>query len=94
MKFGEIDVRDAQGSFLAHSVKHQSGMFKKGRQLSAEDIAALENIGVTKVFAARLEPGDVPEDEAASKVAVAISGSGAHAQEPFTGRAKDRKSVV
>jgi molybdenum cofactor cytidylyltransferase len=62
-------------------------MFKKGRQLSAEDIAALENIGVTKVFAARLEPGDVPEDEAASKVAVAISGSGAHAQEPFTGRA-------
>lgn len=87
MKFGEIDVRDAQGSFLAHSVKHQSGTFKKGRQLSAEDIAALENIGVTKVFAARLEPGDVPEDEAASKVAVAISGSGAHAQEPFTGRA-------
>ena len=29
MKFGEIDVREAQGAFLAHSVKHQGGLFKK-----------------------------------------------------------------
>jgi molybdenum cofactor cytidylyltransferase len=87
MKFGEIDVREAQGAFLAHSVKHQSGLFKKGRVLSAEDIDALEKSGVAKVFAARLEAGDVPEDVAASSVAIAISGSHAHAQEPFTGRA-------
>jgi molybdenum cofactor cytidylyltransferase len=87
MKFGEIDVREAQGLFLAHSVKHQGGMFKKGRVLSADDIAVLEKSGVSTVFAARLEAGDVPEDEAASKVAAAISGSHTHAQEPFTGRA-------
>ena len=87
MIFGEIEVREAQGSFLAHSVKHQGGMFKKGRVLSSEDIAQLEKSGVTKVFAARLEPGDVPEDEAAGKVAAAISGPCALAQEPFTGRA-------
>ena len=87
MIFGEIDVREAQGSFLAHSVKHQGGMFKKGRVLSSEDIALLEKSGVTKVFVARLEPGDVPEDEAAGRVAAAISGPCALAQEPFTGRA-------
>lgn len=87
MIFGEIDVREARGSFLAHSVKHQGGMFKKGRVLSREDIVLLEKSGVTKVFAARLEPGDVAEDEAASRVAEAISGPGALAQQPFTGRA-------
>jgi molybdenum cofactor cytidylyltransferase len=94
MKFGEVDVREAQGSFLAHSVKHEGGMFKKGRVLSAEDIAALEKSGVSKVFAAKLEAGDVPEDEAASKVAVAISGSHAHAQDPFTGRANVHAAVA
>jgi molybdenum cofactor cytidylyltransferase len=94
MKFGEIQVRDAQGSLLAHSVKHQGGMFKKGRVLSAEDISLLEKSGVAKVFAARLEPGEVPEDEAASKVAVAISGSCAQAQEPFTGRANVHASAA
>src|SRR5687768_3456653 len=87
MIFGEIDVREARGSFLAHSVKHAGGMFKKGRVLSSEDIVLLEKSGVTKVFAARLEPGDVAEDEAASRVAEAISGPGALAQQPFTGRA-------
>jgi molybdenum cofactor cytidylyltransferase len=87
MKFGEIELREAQGTFLAHSIKHESGVFKKGRVLSGEDIALLEKSGVDKVFAARLEPGDVPEDEAAGTLAMTISGPGALAQEPFTGRA-------
>ncbi len=46
MFFGELPVADAEGAILAHSVKHAAGMFKKGRVLSAEDIAALRASGV------------------------------------------------
>jgi molybdenum cofactor cytidylyltransferase len=87
MKFGELEVREAEGAILAHSVKHQGGIFKKGRRLSRSDVELLEKSGVTRVFAAQLEPQDVPEDVAASKVAQSIAGDGVTVQEPFTGRA-------
>jgi molybdenum cofactor cytidylyltransferase len=87
MKFGEVPVAEAAGAVLAHSVKHAEGMFKKGRVLTAEDIALLVRSGVSQVFAARFEPHDMPEDEAAETIAKAIAGPGTLAQEPFTGRA-------
>jgi molybdenum cofactor cytidylyltransferase len=87
MQFAEMPIAQAAGAILAHSVRHANGTFKKGRVLEPADIAALEASGVERVFAARLEPGDVAEDAAAGTVARALSGSGALAQEPFTGRA-------
>ncbi len=72
---------------LAHSVGHSGGVLKKGRVLSAADVALLAASGVTKVFAARLGPDDVPEDEAARALAARVCGAGVSAQEPFTGRA-------
>ena len=42
MKFGPVPVGDAVGAILAHSVKHAGGMFKKGRVLTADDIALLK----------------------------------------------------
>lgn len=87
MKFGNIQVQEAEGSILAHSVKHGGGAFKKGRLLSSEDVAVLEANGVERIFAARLEADDVPEDEAAGAVARAVAGRAAEPQEPFTGRA-------
>lgn len=87
MKFGEIPVAEAQGAILAHSVKHKSGMFKKGRVLTSADIGLLEESGVAQVFAARLSEDDVPEDKAAETVAKAIAGEGTTVQAPFTGRA-------
>jgi molybdenum cofactor cytidylyltransferase len=86
MKFAEYDVSAAEGAILAHSVKHHGGIFKKGRVLSAGDMALLQESGVTRVFAARLEAGDVPEDAAAEQMAKAIAGSNLLVQEPFTGR--------
>jgi molybdenum cofactor cytidylyltransferase len=86
MKFGELEVHEAEGAILAHSVKHQTGIFKKGRVLSRSDIEALDTSGIKRVFAARLGTGDVPEDVAAGKVAQAIAGEGAVEQDPFTGR--------
>ena len=87
MKFGEIPAAEAEGAILAHSVKHGGGIFKKGRRLSPADIAALTSAGIAQIFAARLGPDDVPEDEAAAAIAQAVGGSGVTAQAPFTGRA-------
>ena len=68
MKFGELPLADAEGAILAHSVKHGGGMFKKGRTLTADDIALLRSSGMASVFAAKLGADDVPEDEAAAAV--------------------------
>ena len=87
MIFAEMDLAAAQGALLAHSVKAGAIAFRKGRCLSAADIAALRAAGVTSVMGVRLEPGDVPEDEAAVLVARALAGPYLFAGKPFTGRA-------
>ncbi|WP_137391405.1 NTP transferase domain-containing protein [Rhodoligotrophos defluvii] len=87
MIFGEIPVAEAEGAILAHSVRHQEGVFKKGRVLSAGDVAALRASGVEKVFAARLEADDVHEDAAAGRLAQALAGGHVTVSEAFTGRA-------
>lgn len=87
MIFGHLPVHDAQGAILAHSIKHADGVFKKGRVLSPDDIRVLTKSGVTSVFAAKLSPDDIPEDEAAAAIARVIGAVGTVAQAPFTGRA-------
>jgi molybdenum cofactor cytidylyltransferase len=87
MKFGELPLQDTQGCILAHSVRHAEGVFKKGRKLAANDLKLLAASNVSMVFVAKLDANDVPEDEAARTLAGKIAGSGASAQEPFTGRA-------
>lgn len=87
MRFGELPIAEAEGAILAHSVKHRTGMFKKGRVLTQADIGLLADSGVAHVFAARLSEDDVPEDKAAETVAKAIAGEGTTVQAPFTGRA-------
>ncbi|HEY3919239.1 MAG TPA: molybdopterin-binding/glycosyltransferase family 2 protein [Stellaceae bacterium] len=87
MKFGEMPLAEAQGAILAHSVKLGSRSLKKGKPLTAEDIAALAAAGKTSVIAARLEPGDVVENAAADRVAAALAHPGVSATPAFTGRA-------
>ena len=86
MRFGVIALDEAEGAILAHSVKHDGLALRKGRRLSAADLAALRASGVERVTAARLEPEDVHEDEAARLVAKAIAGAEVTVEEPFTGR--------
>ena len=93
MIFGELPLAEAEAAILAHSVKHDGGMFKKGRKLTADDISLLKASGVEMVFAARLSDGDVAEDEAAAAVARVTGAAGTSAQAPFTGRANLHASV-
>ncbi len=76
MKFGETPLAEAQGAILAHSVKIGTRALKKGRAITGEDIAALKAAGKTSVIAARLEPGDVIENQAADRVAAALTCTG------------------
>lgn len=86
MRFGRIPLAEAEGALLAHSVRLTKGTFKKGRLLSADDIARLRDDGIDTVVAARLDADDVGEDEAATLVAEAVAGDGTTASAAFTGR--------
>lgn len=86
MIFGPVPVGDALGAILAHSHRLPGRVLKKGRVLDEADLAALAEAGVAEVTAARLEPGDVPEDEAATRIADAALGEGVRATRAATGR--------
>ena len=87
MIFGRVPSGSAVGAILAHGLKAGARRFKKGRLLTAADVRDLLDDGVAWVVAARPEPGDVGEDEAARRLAAAAAGSGVSAGEAFTGRA-------
>ena len=86
MIFGETPVADAAGAILVHSTRAGPRKLKKGRLLTDEDVAVLIENGVRTVTVARLEPGDIHEDEAARRVAAACQGERLTASAPFTGR--------
>jgi molybdenum cofactor cytidylyltransferase len=90
MIFAALPLDEAEGAILAHSLAIGDGgearRLKKGRILSAEDIAILRAAGLVSVVAARIESGDVAEDAAAARIAEAASGENLEARGPFTGR--------
>lgn len=86
MIFASLPVADAEGSVAAHSIRLSDHKIKKGQIIAARDIAALHAHQITQVMIARLEAGDVGENEAAEKLAVCVSGSGVRNEGPATGR--------
>lgn len=79
----------AAGAILAHGVRQGTLSFRKGRVLSAEDIAALQDAGISEITIAWMEPGDIPEDEAAARIARAAADPDGQVRigAAFTGRA-------
>ncbi len=97
MKFGPVPVDEAEGAVLAHSLRLAGLTLKKGRVLSAEDVAALSAEGLERVVVARFEPGDIDEDTAADAVAAAVAGENLTLAPPFTGRVNltaDRRGLL
>ena len=86
MKFGPVPIAEAVGAILAHSVRHSTGVIRKGRALGDDDVATLRRDGIAEVVVARLGPDDVHEDAAAEQVARAIAGESVRVEPPFTGR--------
>jgi molybdenum cofactor cytidylyltransferase len=87
MRFGEVSLREAEGAILAHSLRLGAVTLKKGRVLSSADLEQLSAAGLNHIVAARLDPGDLREDEAANRVAAAAAGGNITPAAAFTGRA-------
>ena len=86
MKFGAVPVSEARGATAVHSIRQGDLVLKKGTLIGDKEVAALTKAGVKEIVAARLEPGDVSEDQAAADIAAAVSGEGVRVDRAFTGR--------
>ncbi len=87
MKFGPVSPREAIGGTAVHSIRKGSLVLKKGTVIGEAEARALDEAGVAQVAVARLEAGDVPEDQAAAEIAKAVAGEGVRIDRAFTGRA-------
>ncbi len=87
MQFETVSLNAAEGAILAHGIAVGGKRLRKGRVLSAGDLAAIAEAGFSDVTVARLGPNDVAEDEAATRIAIRLAGEGVRAGAAFTGRA-------
>jgi molybdenum cofactor cytidylyltransferase len=76
----------ADGGILAHSIRRDRMVFRKGTVLGPAELAALTAAGIAEVTVAMLEPGDIAEDEAARRVAAAVESAGVVEGAAATGR--------
>lgn len=86
MIFGTLPLHEAEGAVLAHTRRLPDRVLKKGAVLDAAALDAMRAAGVEDVVAAKLEPGDVGENEAADRLAAALLAPGLRATRGATGR--------
>jgi molybdenum cofactor cytidylyltransferase len=86
MKFGLINIEDAEGAILAHSMRIGDLRLSKGMTISQTQIAALRDAGITQIMAAQLGNDDIDENNAAAKIGAALLADGFHASDPVAGR--------
>ncbi|HEY7065580.1 MAG TPA: hypothetical protein VII06_29165 [Chloroflexota bacterium] len=82
-------LSEAQGKILCHDVRgagRRGGVLFKGSALSADDVRRLGDLPAQEVHLVSVEPGDVPEDEAARRIAQAVSGPGIERKGPHQSR--------
>ncbi len=94
MNFGPVPLSRAEGKILGHNIADQDGrrLLRKGRPLTEADIRLLQEIGRESVYVAELIDGDVGENEAAGRVALAAmaapqAGANLRMVGPASGRA-------
>jgi len=86
MIFSQMEIDEAEGAIIAHTVRLPGNILKKGTVLSADDIANLLQAGIKSVAAARLQADDLGENEAAMAVAEALAGDNLIPGKPMGGR--------
>jgi molybdenum cofactor cytidylyltransferase len=84
--FGPVPLDQAEGCVLAHTQRLPGLVLKKGSLLDGAGVAALRKAGRDPVIAATLEPGDVAEDAAATRLADALLSPGLDRSRAGTGR--------
>jgi molybdenum cofactor cytidylyltransferase len=86
LRFGKVQLGAAAGGILAHSVRRDRLLFRKGQVLGPAERAALRDAGIEEVTVALLDPGDIEENEAARRVAAAVRAAGVADGAAATGR--------
>ncbi len=86
MKFGPIPVVEAENAIVAHAVHLDGLTLRKGEIITPERRRALSEAGIEEVIVARLEPGDVSENQAAHRLAEQLAGAHLRLAPAFTGR--------
>jgi molybdenum cofactor cytidylyltransferase len=86
MKFGPVAPAEALGGTAVHTIRQGALVLKKGTLIGPKEVAALEQAGIPSIVVARLEPGDVSEDDAAAEIAAAVAGASVRVDRAFTGR--------
>jgi molybdenum cofactor cytidylyltransferase len=86
MKFGAFPVDESEGVIVAHTLRRDGLILKKGHVIGPDDIAALKKAGVIGIIGARLDHGDMGENAAAARVAACVAGGGVQLSEAHTGR--------
>ena len=86
MKFGPVPIDEAEGLILAHTLRSGDFVLKKGSVVTAENIDALKASGISELVGARLDSGDVHENEAAERIAKKLCGENVTISAARTGR--------
>lgn len=88
MRLVNLPVEEALGAILVHNVVGADGRkaLAKGHLLGAGDIDKLRGLAKETVYVAVLEPGDVREDDAATRLSRLVAGNGIDLSKPSTGR--------
>ena len=86
MIFERVPLARALGGVLAHNLQTADRVLRKGALVDASAFALLQAAGFESVTIARLEPGDVPEGEAASTLAELLLGPGLRRSQDVHGR--------
>ena len=87
MKFGPVPLAEAEGAIAAHSLRHKTGVIRKGTRLTARASRTARRVRASRRSSRRgSSPGDVHEDEAARRIAAVLKGRHIRLDEAGTGR--------
>src|SRR4029450_13295663 len=84
VKFGSFAPGEALGGIVVHSIRKDGLVLKKGTRIGKAESEALIRAGIGAITVARLEAGDVSEDEAAGEIAAAVAGEAVRVDPAFT----------
>ncbi|MGK8638796.1 molybdopterin-binding protein [Brucella anthropi] len=86
MIFAEMPLDEAEGAILGYAMTAGALTLRKGTVLDALNLALLQEAGISSVLAARLEKGDIGEDEAALAIGRMLISGEVEIGSPTTGR--------
>jgi len=88
MRFQAVPVEQAEGHILGHNIAGDNGrrVLRKGKAVTADDIALLKALGRRKVYVAVIAPDDIDENAAAERITQEVAGHGIRLSTAATGR--------